>query len=69
MAESFSHTLPSFSWEENGRAQKWEMGGDLLCNYGHAVCGVNTKVEEDGPMTDGSGVNEVKIMCCPFPDL
>ena len=67
--EYISHTLPIYNWREHGRTNRWEEGGNLLCHYGHAVCGINTKVEHDGPLTDGSGVNEVQIMCCPFPDL
>jgi len=46
----------------------WEEGAILRCPAGTAVCGLNTKVDDNPAFfqTD-TGINEIKIKCCPFP--
>ena len=62
-----AQSLDTFFYASHGEEQGWEVGPELKCAAGSAVCGVNTKQEHDGPFTEGSGVNEIEIVCGPFP--
>lgn len=42
---------------------------ELNCPVGAAICGLNTKVRKANGWTDDTGINEVKVMCCPFDDV
>jgi len=47
---------------------RYEAGEKLKCPAGTAVCGLNTKVaRNDGIFQIHTGINEIKVMCCPFP--
>jgi len=49
-----------------------ERGPELRCPAGAVVCGLNTKFQKrnpwTAPFTDDTGINEIKVMCCPFHD-
>ena len=68
-----SHPIPAYSWDRNdGAAKGWELGPEVRCGAGTAVCGVNVNVNgnrewKEGLFSDESGVNEIQIVCCPFP--
>jgi len=46
--------------------ENWEAGEKLKCPAGTAVCGLNTQVDETDSIF-GTGINEIKVECCPFP--
>ena len=63
------NSLKHFQWENNVKEQNWELSDLYHCEQNEAVCGINTK---EGPLywfKQEVGVTEVKIYCCPFPDI
>ena len=63
----FDMSFPEVT-ETPTQVRNWEAGGELKCPTGSAVCGFRTKVDDEaGLIQDDTGINEIKIVCCPFP--
>jgi len=64
------HTLDVFKRKVHARNNNWNTRG-AKCADGYAVQGFSTKYHRvhnlDKPLTDESGINEIKFFCKPFP--
>lgn len=65
MVGDFEISLTQLGYRERSITK----GPQLYCPTGAVVCGLNTKVQKAGWWTDDTGINEVKVMCCPFDDV
>ena len=56
-------SLPPYKYSARDmRSFGWEISPEFLCSEGRAICGFAVS---DGSIS--SGINEIKILCCPFP--
>jgi len=58
-----TNTISTFKPEETRSAEEFSQ----LCNRDQAICGFSTYTRENTAFNDCSGINQVEIFCCPFP--